>query len=93
MGIPDLWIRILKERRDEDWDLWNIWYELTGRRPKEPVIAYVESHDQALVGDKTVMFRLCDAEMYWNMAKDKENLVIDRGTVSYTHLDVYKRQG
>ena len=79
MGIPDLWIRILKERRDEDWDLWNIWYELTGRRPKEPVIAYVESHDQALVGDKTVMFRLCDAEMYWNMAKDKENLVIDRG--------------
>ena len=58
---------------------WNIWYELTGRRPKEPVIAYVESHDQALVGDKTVMFRLCDAEMYWNMAKDKENLVIDRG--------------
>ncbi len=79
MGIPDLWIRILKERRDEDWDLWNIWHELTGRRPKEPVIAYVESHDQALVGDKTVMFRLCDAEMYWNMAKDKENLVIDRG--------------
>lgn len=56
MGEPDLWVRTLKEVPDEDWDIWNIWYELTGRRPEEPVIGYVESHDQALVGDKTVMF-------------------------------------
>lgn len=79
MGEPDMWIKILKERRDEDWDLWNIWSELTGRRPKEKVIGYCESHDQALVGDKTIMFRLCDKEMYWGMAIDKQNMVIDRG--------------
>ena len=60
MGVPDLWIKMLKEVRDEDWDLWKLWYELTGRRPKEKVIGYAESHDQALVGDKTIMFRLCD---------------------------------
>ncbi|MCI6639462.1 MAG: alpha amylase C-terminal domain-containing protein [Pygmaiobacter massiliensis] len=79
MGEPDMWIKILKERKDEDWDIWNIWYELTGRRPGEPVIGYVESHDQALVGDKTIMFRLCDKEMYWGMEKRQQNLVIDRG--------------
>lgn len=79
MGEPDMWIKILKEQRDEDWDLWHIWSELCGRRPKEKVIGYVESHDQALVGDKTVMFRLCDKEMYWGMDKSKENMVIERG--------------
>ena len=79
MGEPDLWVRTLKEVPDEDWDIWNIWYELTGRRPEEPVIGYVESHDQALVGDKTVMFRLCDKEMYWSMEKKTQNMVIDRG--------------
>ncbi len=80
MGVPDLWIRTLKESRDEEWDLWQIWYELTNRRPHEKVIGYVESHDQALVGDKTLMFRLCDQEMYWSMEKKKQdNPVIDRG--------------
>lgn len=79
MGIPDMWIKTLKEVKDEDWDLWHIWFELNGRRPKEKVISYVESHDQALVGDKTLMFRLCDKEMYWNMEKGKQNLVIERG--------------
>ena len=79
MGEPDMWIRILKEVTDENWDLWKIWNELTGRRPEEPVIGYVESHDQALVGDKTIMFRLCDQEMYWSMSKDKPSIVVDRG--------------
>ena len=79
MGEPDMWIKILKESRDEDWDMWQIWTELTGRRPKEKVIGYVESHDQALVGDKTVMFRLCDREMYWGMEKNKPNMVVERG--------------
>lgn len=79
MGIPDMWIRMVKDRRDEDWDLWNIYYELTGRRPQEKVIGYVESHDQALVGDKTMMFRLCDSEMYDKMDKASKSLVIDRG--------------
>ena len=79
MGEPDMWIRLLKETPDEHWDLNSIYYELVIRRPQEKVIGYCESHDQALVGDKTLMFRLCDQEMYWNMGKDKQNLVIDRG--------------
>ena len=79
MGEPDMWIRLLKEKRDEDWDMNQIYYELVNRRSREKVIGYCESHDQALVGDKTIMFRLCDQEMYWGMAKWKESMVIDRG--------------
>ena len=79
MGEPDMWIKLLKEVPDEHWDLGKIYYELILRRPKEKVIGYCESHDQALVGDKTIMFRLCDQEMYWSMAKDRDSLVIDRG--------------
>lgn len=79
MGIPDMWVRMVKDRKDEDWDLWNIYYELTGRRPQEKVIGYVESHDQALVGDKTMMFRLCDSEMYYKMDKASKSMIIDRG--------------
>ena len=79
MGIPDLWIRTIKENSDEAWDMFKLWYELTGRRPQEKTIGYAESHDQALVGDKTIMFRLCDAEMYTGMSKDTPSIVIDRG--------------
>ncbi len=79
MGEPDMWIRLLKETPDEHWDLHKIYYELTIRRPHEKVIGYCESHDQALVGDKTILFRLCDKEMYWGMEKNTQNLVIDRG--------------
>ena len=79
MGQPDLWIRLLKETPDEYWDLNKIYYELTCRRPKEKVIGYCESHDQALVGDKTLMFRLCDQEMYWHMGKGSQSMIIDRG--------------
>lgn len=79
MGEPDMWIRLLKEVPDEYWDLNNIYYELAVRRPREKVIGYVESHDQALVGDKTVMFRLCDQEMYWGMHKDYHSQTLDRG--------------
>ena len=79
MGEPDMWIRLLKEKRDEDWDLNNIYYELANRRPNEKVIGYCESHDQALVGDKTIMFRLCDQEMYWGMETHNQNMIIERG--------------
>ena len=86
MGEPDMWIKLLKELPDEYWDLSHIYYELTIRRPQEKVIGYVESHDQALVGDKTVMFRLCDQEMYWSMGKDSQNMVIDRGMALHKML-------
>ena len=79
MGVPDLWIRFIKEYPDDKWDMYKLWYELTSRRPQEKSIGYCESHDQALVGDKTIMFRLCDAEMYTGMSKFCESLVIDRG--------------
>ena len=86
MGEPDLWIRLLKETRDEDWDLNNIYYELANRRPNEKVIGYCESHDQALVGDKTIMFRLCDDQMYWSMDKNSDNQIIDRGMALHKML-------
>ena len=79
MGVPDLWIKTLKEKKDEDWDIYKLWYELVGRRPAEKNIGYAESHDQALVGDKTIMFRLCDADMYSGMNKFGGNMVVDRG--------------
>ncbi len=79
MGVPDLWIKMLKEYKDENWDIYKIWYELIGRRPEEKNIGYAESHDQALVGDKTIMFRLCDADMYTGMMKFGGNVVVDRG--------------
>ncbi len=79
MGIPDLWIKYIKEKRDDDWNIWQIWAELTSRRPGEKYIGYAESHDQALVGDKTIIFRLCDSEMYWNMSRESRSIIIDRG--------------
>ncbi|KAI0484534.1 alpha amylase [Xylariaceae sp. FL0804] len=68
MAIPDMWIKLLKEKADEDWDMSNICWTLTNRRHGEKTIAYCESHDQALVGDKTLMMHLCDAEMYTHMS-------------------------
>ncbi len=79
MGMPDLWIKYIKEYKDEDWDMQKLWYELGCRRPNEKNIGYAESHDQALVGDKTIMFRLCDAEMYTSMNKASQSMIIDRG--------------
>jgi len=79
MGIPDFWIKYLKEKRDEDWNLHEIWGTLNNRREKEKVIAYAESHDQALVGDKTLSFWLMDKEMYFHMSKNDPNIIIDRG--------------
>lgn len=56
MGVPDFWIKTISNLSDEDWDLGKMWYELTTRRPGEKNIGYCESHDQALVGDKTIIF-------------------------------------
>lgn len=77
MGMPDFWESTLKQK-DEDWDIGKMWYELSIKRPQEARISYVESHDQALVGSKTSIFRLADSAMYWDMEKDKHSIVIDR---------------
>jgi len=79
MGVPDYWIKLVKDTLDENWDMGQLMYELTQHRPEEKVVSYCESHDQALVGDKTLIFRMIDADMYFGMTKDFHNLRIDRG--------------
>lgn len=78
MGVPDYWIKLTKELPDEQWRMGELYHELTTRRPEEKTISYAESHDQALVGDKTLMFRMADKEMYFHMSKEDTNLIIDR---------------
>jgi 1,4-alpha-glucan branching enzyme len=79
MGVPDYWIKLVKETVDENWDMGKLIHELTQHRPEEKIISYCESHDQALVGDKTLIFRMIDAEMYTGMEKSIHTPVIDRG--------------
>ncbi len=79
MGIPDYWIKTIKEKTDEAWNMEELYHELTSKRQDEQTIAYAESHDQALVGDKTLIFRLIDKEMYWHMNKESQHIVVDRG--------------
>ena len=77
MNIPDYWIKLLKEKKDEDWNTTDIMWQLCDHGGK--TISYVESHDQALVGDKTVIFRLVDSDMYWHFKIGDENLTVHRG--------------
>ena len=79
MNIPDYWIKTIKERRDEDWKPSSIFWEVKNRRADEKTISYCESHDQALVGDKTIIFRLIDADMYWHFKHGDENEMVHRG--------------
>lgn len=79
MGIPDYWIKMIKEKKDEDWHPTSIWWELTNRRADEKTVSYAESHDQALVGDKTIIFRLVDSDMYWHMMTNDNTYSVERG--------------
>lgn len=79
MNIPDYWIKIIKEKVDEDWKPSSMFWEVTNRRKDEKTISYAESHDQALVGDKTIIFRLVDSDMYWHFKKGDENERVHRG--------------
>ena len=79
MGVPDYWIKLIKEKSDDEWDVGDLFYQLTSKRLDEKVVSYAESHDQALVGDKTLIFRLIDKEMYFSMRKDQPNLTVERG--------------
>jgi len=79
MGVPDYWIRLTKDRKDEDWPIGHLWHELINRRKDEKTISYAESHDQALVGDRTLIFRLIGTEMYDHMRIDDDNLQVARG--------------
>ena len=79
MGIPDFWIKYIKEVKDEDWKAGHIFFEMTNRRQDEKTISYAESHDQALVGDKTIIFRLIDSDMYWHFEHGHSTYMVDRG--------------
>jgi 1,4-alpha-glucan branching enzyme len=78
MGVPDYWIRLTKDTPDEQWSIDALWHELTNRRAVEQSISYAECHDQALVGDQTLIFRMADAAMYDHMHRDDPNITIDR---------------
>lgn len=79
MGVSDHWIKWIKELNDEEWNMGEVFFELTNKRADEKTISYAECHDQAMVGDKTIIFRLLDKEMYFSMSKIFQNLLIDRG--------------
>jgi len=79
MGVPDCWFKLINDVPDEDWEMACLWAELTNRRADEKTIGYVESHDQALVGGKTMIFELIDAEMYGAMHRSARNLAVERG--------------
>ncbi len=89
MGLPDMWVRTVKELSDEQWDVGRMWGEMCLRRPGENTVAYVESHDQALVGDKTMIFRLADAAMYTDMDKATHNPVIDRAIALHKMIRMF----
>jgi 1,4-alpha-glucan branching enzyme len=79
MAIPDYWIKVLKEKKDEEWNIHELWSVMSNRLPDVKTVAYCESHDQALVGDQTIAFRLMQSEIYFKMSKQDESHVIDRG--------------
>lgn len=79
MGVADNWIKWIKEKKDDEWSMGQVWWELTNKREDEKTISYAECHDQALVGDKTLIFRLIDKEMYFSMNKSSDSPVVNRG--------------
>lgn len=93
MGLPDMWIRTVKKERDIEWDIGAMWGDMCLRRPGEGTVSYVESHDQALVGDKTMIFRLADASMYTDMNRDCHNPVIDRAIALHKMIRLFTLAG
>jgi len=79
MGVADYWIKTIKEKTDEEWDMGELYYQLINKRDDEHTVSYAESHDQAMVGDKTIIFRLIDKHMYTSMQITDNNIVVDRG--------------
>jgi 1,4-alpha-glucan branching enzyme len=89
MAEPDFWIKLLKEQRDEEWNIHEMWRVMTDRLPGVGTVAYCESHDQALVGDQTLAFRLMNAEMYTHMDRASQSPVIDRGMALHKMIRLF----
>lgn len=79
MGVAEFWIKNIKLKPDEEWHVGDMFYELTNKRKDEKTISYAESHDQAMVGDQTIIFRLIGDKMYTSMNIFEQNIVVDRG--------------
>ncbi|XP_062019670.1 1,4-alpha-glucan-branching enzyme 1, chloroplastic/amyloplastic-like [Rosa rugosa] len=80
MAIPDKWIDYVKNKKDEEWSMKEISWSLTNRRYTEKCVSYAESHDQAIVGDKTIAFFLMDKEMYSGMScLNEASPTVERG--------------
>ena len=93
MGLPDMWIKAAKMTNDDHWDIFKMWCDMCLRRPGEGTIGYVESHDQALVGDQTMIFRLAGANMYTDMNKDCHNPIIDRAIALHKMIRLFTLAG
>ncbi|MEZ5303460.1 MAG: alpha amylase C-terminal domain-containing protein [Verrucomicrobiales bacterium] len=78
MGLPDFWYRYAEKVRDEDWNVDEMYFELTNRRRDQRSISYVESHDQSIVGSKAFFFQLADAAIYEGMHRGAQNLPVER---------------
>lgn len=89
MAIPDFWIKYLKDVPDEEWNIWEMWNIMSNRLPNVKTITYCESHDQALVGDKTIAFRLMDKEMYFSMSRESQSIVVDRGIALHKMIRLF----
>ena len=89
MAVPDFWIKLLKEVPDEQWDIWQMWNMMTDRLPYVKTVAHCESHDQALVGDQTIAFRLMNKQMYTDMNRAAQNVVIDRGMALHKMIRLF----
>lgn len=89
MGLPDFWIKVLKDQKEEDWNIHEFFFTMTNRLYNVKTIAYAESHDQALVGDKTLAFRLMDKEMYSSMSKFTPSIVVDRGVALHKMIRLF----
>ncbi|MDO5341259.1 MAG: alpha amylase C-terminal domain-containing protein [Bacteroidia bacterium] len=89
MGLPDFWIKVLKDQTDEEWNMHEFFFTMTNRMSDVKTIAYAESHDQAMVGDKTLAHRLLDKEIYTSMSKDSQNFVVDRGIALHKMIRLF----
>lgn len=83
MGLPDFFIKTIKERPYGAWDMDALCWELLGCRKGEKRIAYAESHDQALVGDQTIIFRLAGADMYRDMDHSRPNQRVENAVAMH----------
>ena len=89
MGEPDFWIKVLKDQPEEQWNMNEFFFTMTNHQPQTKTVAYAESHDQALVGDKTIAFRLIDKEMYTSMSVDTPSMTVDRGIALHKMIRLF----